>query len=144
MQLVDIMTRRIVTVDMDDGLHVVKEIFDHARFHHLLVVDGKQLVGVISDRDLLKQVSPRVGAMSETTADRATLNRKAHQIMSRHPVTATPRCDVAEGARLLLEQGVSCLPVVDGRGHPLGVVSWRDLLAALADPQPVRARASGT
>lgn len=138
--LADIMTRRIVTVEMDDSLYVVKEVFDHASFHHLLVVDGRRLVGVISDRDLLRHVSPRVDSVDETRADRASLNRKAHQIMSRHPVTATPDCAISEGVRRLLKSGVSCLPIVDANGHPQGIVSWRDLLAATAQrelPQAV-------
>ncbi len=59
----DIMTARVVTVEMDDRLEVVKEIFDTMRFHHLLVVDEhKKLSGVVSDRDLLRALSPYVAA----------------------------------------------------------------------------------
>ena len=55
MELRSIMTARVVTVEVDDTLEVVKRIFDAMKFHHLLVVDsGKTLCGVISDRDLLR------------------------------------------------------------------------------------------
>jgi len=54
-----VMTTRLVTVELDDPLEVVKRIFDSVKFHHLLVVDtGKKLCGVISDRDLLRALSP--------------------------------------------------------------------------------------
>jgi acetoin utilization protein AcuB len=126
------MTARVVTVDMDDRLEVVKEIFDTMNFHHLLVVDEhKKLSGVLSDRDLLRALSPYVGSVAETARDLATLNKRVHQIMSRHPLTLRPHSSVAEAAHLLLENRISCVPIVDGDFMPVGIVSWRDLLKAL-------------
>jgi CBS-domain-containing membrane protein len=53
----DIMTTRVVTVEMDDRLEVVKEIFDAVNFHHLLVMDEhKTLSGIVSWRDLLRSL----------------------------------------------------------------------------------------
>ena len=72
------MTKKVVTVEMDDSLRLVKEIFDNVSFHHLLVVDGGKLYGVISDRDLLKNLSPNIGTVAETSRDLAALNKKAH------------------------------------------------------------------
>jgi acetoin utilization protein AcuB len=134
MALQDIMTARVVTVEMDDRLEAVKEIFDTMKFHHLLVVDehGK-LSGVVSDRDLLKALSPYVGSAAETARDLATLNKRVHQIMSRNPVTLRPDSSVSEAARLILEHGISCIPVVNGAGKPVGIVSWRDLLKSLSN-----------
>ncbi|MFT6732441.1 MAG: acetoin utilization protein AcuB [Polaribacter sp.] len=60
------MSVKIVTVKMDDPLKKVKQIFDKTHFHHLLVVDGNKLHGVISDRDLLEAISPNVDSVSET------------------------------------------------------------------------------
>ena len=87
MKVQEIMTATVVTVEMDDSLKVVKEIFDNVDFHHLLVIDEGALFGVISDRDLLHVLSPKVGTVAETSADAADLNKRAHQIMSRKPVT---------------------------------------------------------
>ena len=98
----DIMTSRVVTIGMDDSLEVIREIFKKVRFHHLLVVDNEKLVGVISDRDVLKAISPYVGTMSETDRDRATLNKRVHQIMSHHPVTVRHSCSLQEAAQLML------------------------------------------
>ena len=47
----DIMTTRVVTIEMDDRLTLAKEIFDNVSFHHLLVVDNEQLSGILSHRD---------------------------------------------------------------------------------------------
>ena len=87
MSIPSVMTRRIVTVQMDDSLAVVREIFEASGFHHLLVVEDEKLVGVLSDRDYLKAISPFIDSISERIRDRATLERKVHQIMSRDVIT---------------------------------------------------------
>ncbi|MEK9141540.1 MAG: CBS domain-containing protein [Nitrospirota bacterium] len=127
----DIMSRRVVTVSMDDTLAKVRELFTEFRFHHLLVLEERQLVGVISDRDLLKALSPNIGTLSETDRDRATLNKRAHQIMSRHPISVTTALPIKTAARLLIEKKVSCLPVVTENDRLEGIVSWKDILNAL-------------
>jgi acetoin utilization protein AcuB len=132
MQVRDIMTVRVVTVEMDDRLDVVKQIFDNLDFHHLLVLDErKRLSGVVSDRDLLKALSPYIGGVAETARDTATLNKRVHQIMSRKLVTVHPQASLAECAQKFLEHRISCVPVVDEDFKPLGIVSWRDALKHL-------------
>jgi acetoin utilization protein AcuB len=129
----DIMTALVVTVDMDDRLERVKEIFDARGFHHLLVTDENEtLSGIVSDRDLLRALSPYVGSAAETTRDLATLNKRVHQIMTRRPLTLRPQSAIAEAVKLLLTQRISCIPIVDDDFKPVGIVSWRDLLKSLA------------
>ncbi len=132
MELRSIMTTRVVTVEVDDTLEVVKQIFDAMKFHHLLVVDtGKTLCGVISDRDLLRALSPYVGTASENARDTATLRKRVHQIMSRKPVTLPPEAAVTDAINLFLTSRVSCIPIVDPHLKPVGIVSWRDVLKTL-------------
>lgn len=130
MQIREIMTTRVATVSMDDRLNVIKEIFEQAHFRHLLVLEEDQLVGVISDRDLLRALSPYLDTEAEMMRDTETLNRRAHQIMSRHPITIAPDSSVRDAARMLLEQHVSCLPVLEN-GVLVGIVSWKDLLRVM-------------
>jgi len=133
MAMGDIMTAPVVTVDMDERLERVKEIFDAKGFHHLLVTDeNKRLSGIVSDRDLLRALSPYVGSAAETTRDLATLNKRVHQIMTRRPLTLRPQSAIAEAVNLLLTQRISCIPIVDDDFKPVGIVSWRDLLKSLA------------
>ena len=133
MAMGDIMTASVVTVDIDDRLERVKEIFDAKGFHHLLVTDeNEKLTGIVSDRDLLRALSPYVGSAAETTRDLATLNKRVHQIMTRRPLTLRPQSAIAEAVNLLLTQRISCIPIVDDDFKPVGIVSWRDLLKSLA------------
>src|ERR1700759_674317 len=130
------MTARVVTVEMDDRLEVVKKIFDALSFHHLLVIDdSRKLHGVVSDRDLLRALSPYVGSAAENSRDLATLNKRVHQIMSRNPVTLERHASLDEAMRLFLANRISCIPIVDDDFKPVGILSWRDVIRALLPPQ---------
>ena len=135
MLIKEIMTTRVATVSMDDRLGVIKEIFGQAHFRHLLVLEEEVLVGVISDRDLLRALSPYLDTDAEMNRDTETLNRRAHQIMSREPITISPERSLQEAASIMLEQHVSCLPVLEN-GALVGIVSWKDLLRVMRDWQP--------
>ena len=140
MNVGQLMTRRVVTVGPDDRLETIRALFARHGFHHLLVVDGGKVVGVISDRDLLRALSPALGTMSETARDAATLNKRAHQIMSRQIRSLTQDASLHDAmAAFTREMGISCLPVLDANQKPLGILSWRDILRAL---QPEEARVS--
>ena len=135
----DIMTRQVVTVKLDDSLDRIREIFDECFFHHLVVVKGYEVVGVISDRDLLKSISPFIGSdWMERTQDTNTLRKRAHQIMRRSPIVTSEKVSVAEATAHLLAQQVTCLPVVDERQHLRGIVTWRDLLPRCVFCEDVR------
>lgn len=131
MRIADILTPRPITVGLDDTLATIKQVFDSHSFHHLLVLDHGELFGIISDRDLLRALSPFVGGHTERPIDLATLKRHAHQIMTRHPITTTPDEPVASAAQRLLENRVSCLPVLGPNDEVLGIVTWRDMLRGL-------------
>ena len=135
MKISDIMTKSVVTVEMDDKLSLVKEIFDNSKFRHLLVIDEGKLFGVISDRDLLKAISPNLGSMVVTYRDLATLNKRVHQIMSRKPITLKADASISDAAILFNTHRISCIPIVDDEFQPIGVVSWRDLIKTML-PQP--------
>lgn len=131
MKLEEIMTTNVVSVDMDCSLKLIKEVFDNASFHHLLVVEDDELLGVISDRDLLRALSSKAGTVAETAADVADLNRRAHQIMTRQPVTLLADTDIKAAIEVFNKHRISCIPIVDAQKKPVGIVSWRDILKTL-------------
>jgi len=128
MRIAEIMSTKIVTIELDDKLAEVKAIFDTMKFHHLLVVEAGELYGVVSDRDLLRALSPYLGSSVESPRDAATMNKRVHQIMSRKPITLGPDAPVSAAIELFLTQSISCIPVVDADFRPVGILSWRDVL----------------
>jgi acetoin utilization protein AcuB len=133
MKVEDLMTKRVVTVGFDDTLETVREIFKETGFHHLLVVEGGELQGVVSDRDLLRALSPFVDSVVETHRDKSTLSKRVHQIMSRAPKTLRPDASLADAVQLFLGHKVSCIPIVNGEFRPVGIVSWRDVMKTYAE-----------
>ncbi len=123
------MTSEVVTVEMDDSLLAIREIFNHVKFRHLLVVDGQKLVGVISDRDLLGAIPTSfLNTLSEKERDTISLNKRAHQIMSRNLITVDVETSIEKASNLLLKNNISCLPVISPQGDIEGVVTWKDIL----------------
>ncbi len=131
MNVEKIMSKGLVTVKLDDTLKVVKEIFDNANIHHLLVVEADRLFGVISDRDMLKALSPNIGTIVEMNRDTITLNKKVHQIMTSEPVTLALDADISDAIEIFNNHDISCIPVVDDKNKPVGIISWRDIIKAI-------------
>ena len=129
MKLQQIMTTKVVTVELDDKVHTVRMLFERVKFHHLLVVDEDGiLVGIVSDRDLLKALSPFISTIIERPADLRTLEKPVHQIMEHRPITASKDYTVKEAAVLMLSKNISCLPIVRPDGTIEGIVTWKDIL----------------
>ncbi len=118
MIVASIMSRKVVTAEISDTLWTVSEIFENTKYHHLFVVDNRNLAGVISDRDL----------PAAKKSDTATMNKKAHQVMSRVPITVDAQTSIETASNLLLENNISRIPVVSPEGVIEGVVSWREIM----------------
>ena len=130
MKVESIMTVEVFTVRMDDTIGTIHEILKRAEFHHLLVVEGRKLVGIISDRDTLRTISPFIGKLSEHPRDTYILDRKVHQIMTRKVITVEKSTSIETASNLLLENKISCLPVTSTNGEIEGIVTWKDILGS--------------
>ena len=131
MKLNEIMSSSLITVEMDDPLKTIKEIFENAAIHHILVVESHSLLGVISDRDFLKSITPSLGTIAETSNDITILNKKAHQIMSRQLVTLEPDASIKDAIDIFNQHNISCIPIVGKDKKIVCVVSWRDIIKTL-------------
>ncbi len=134
MKLEQIMNTNVVVVGMDDTVETMQELFKRHRFHHLLVLgEGSIVVGVVSDRDLLKALSPFISTMMERVQDKRTLKKRAHQIMGRKPITASRDLGIREAAVLMLDMKISCLPIVSANRTIEGIVTHKDILKWLVE-----------
>ena len=114
---------------MDDSVDTIRKVFEAHKYHHLIVIgDEGECAGVISDRDLLKNISPFIGKPTERSADLSCLKRRAHQIMTRQLVAVRKNTSARAAARVMLDHRISCLPVVDSNKHCIGILTLRDVV----------------
>ena len=133
MSVSDFMTADPVKVGPEHTLASIRQLFEQHHFHHVLVTDKRKLVGIISDRDVLKALSPFVGQQEEEMRDTHTMITRAYELMTRDPVTVSPEAPIIEAVRLMHDRGLSCLPVVNSSGQPMGILTWRDLVRAMLE-----------
>ena len=86
----------------------------------MIVKDFGRLIGILTERDMLKAMAARVH----------TSEARVRQWMTEDPITAPAETDVEEAARIMLENGFRHLPVVDERGQVIGIVSLRRVVGA--------------
>jgi acetoin utilization protein AcuB len=132
MAISQIMRRNLITLDLDNTLESAKDLFKLHNIHHILIKDEATLAGVITDSDLWKNLSPTVGTRNETSQDSFILNKKVHLIMARDLITATEDLAINEAVLLFYDHNISCLPIVDEKNQPIGIVTWRDIIKVLA------------
>jgi acetoin utilization protein AcuB len=122
-------TRNLVSVRPDDDLTVAAQIMRWAGVRHLPVLEGTEVVGVLTERDLLRH---RAEAGGQDDGPVRTF-------MTRSPEVVSPEDDVASACAQLVARKIGCLPVVDG-GKLVGIVTTTDLLgsqlAASLAPSP--------
>ena len=129
------MSRPPVAIDANATLREAHELLERHAIHHLLVEHRGRVVGVLSDRDLLRHTSPFVGTLSERTRDKHTLVRRIFELASYDLITVRHDARLHEAVASLLTHDISCLPVVDEGGEVLGVVTTRDLLRGMLECQ---------
>jgi CBS domain-containing protein len=117
----EIMTNAAVIDEAGDTLVEAARKMWHQQTGSLLVVDGDDLVGIVTERDILKAVA------SGTSLDQARIA----DVMTKDPVTVAPGTSLREAAGIMADKWIRHLPVVDS-GKLVGVISQRDLAGVLA------------
>lgn len=127
-----IMQEKIVTISASESLSTVEDIMRLGRVRHMPVVSSGRLVGVVSERDLLRT------SLSSLSSHRSA-ERKAFlyaveigRVMSQPPIVIDPEASIRQAARVMAENKIGCLPVVSG-DDLIGIVTETDVLRWVAD-----------
>jgi acetoin utilization protein AcuB len=129
MQVEKWMNRDVVTVAPGDSFRLAMTLIRQKGIRHLPVVEGKRVVGIVTDRDL-RQAAPS-GATSLSIHELHYLLEKltVGEIMTKKVVTVRPEQTVEEAALLLLGHRIGGLPVVRD-GELIGIITETDILQA--------------
>ena len=131
-----IMTKEVLTVNEKDSLVKVKEIFENNNFHHIPVVSGRKIVGLISKTDFLHFMRGFTKNDEDRYVNESRLKvYRAEEIMTSGlaKVEATDRVNVV--LEVFKENLFHALPVVDGE-ELVGIITTFDIIRAVAD-EPV-------
>jgi CBS domain-containing protein len=112
----EFMTRNVLTVEPSDSIGEAAEKMDSAGVGAVVVTDFARIIGIITERDILRAVASRTHSSSA----------RVRQWMTAEPVTVEPSLPAEEAARLMLDRNFRHLPVVE-EGRVLGIVSLRDV-----------------
>jgi CBS domain-containing protein len=112
----ELMTHDLVTVAPEDTIGEAAQKMADRGIGSAVVMDFGRLIGILTERDLLRAVAGRVHS-SEA---------RVREWMTPDPVTAAPSTDAAEAAGIMLERGFRHIPVVEDE-RTIGIVSIRDV-----------------
>jgi CBS domain-containing protein len=117
------MTRDVIVVTPDLTLGAAEAMMERWRIRHLPVIKNGKLVGILSDRDLLRYE----GALAEGQAT------PVGAAMTPAPITCLTSTTVSRVAQIMIEHKIDSVPVVDTAGNLMGLVTTSDLLHLLVD-----------
>lgn len=122
MNVEGIMSRELCSVDPESSLAEATTVMGERHIGSALVLEGERLVGILTERDVVRAMS---------TAHDAPL-RPVIEWMTKGPVTTDPSMPVKEALRIMVEGGFRHLPVM-AEERVVGMLSMRDIARALAD-----------
>lgn len=127
-----IMTATVVTVHTGQRLSEVRKAMTDGRFHHVPVVSGKKLLGMLSATDLLR-VTYEYGVddrQNDTVLDHTVAIR---ELMTTTPTTIRDTATIRDAVGILAEGKFHSLPVVNADGELAGLVTTTDILRYLLE-----------
>ncbi len=128
MKIKKFIRRNIISVNLDVPLKKIEEMMESRNIRHILVIEKEEILGIISDRDVKKYRSLFAETKASKEIDEATLEFKAHQIMSHDLITIYEDALASDAIKLMLENYISCLPVRNDDNDVIGIITSSDFM----------------
>ncbi|MCL6581800.1 MAG: CBS and ACT domain-containing protein [Firmicutes bacterium] len=122
-----VMTRECVCVSAGEPVARAYSIIRERGFEGLPVLDGDRVVGVVTLWDIVSRVA------ATDRVEECFAETRVAEVMAKPPVTVGPDDIIEEAALLMLRHDASILPVVDGEGRLVGVLSQSDIFRTLVE-----------
>jgi len=126
------MTQKLITATPEMSVKQAFLLMRTHRVRHIPVVNGEELVGIISDRDLRR---PRWADHLDDWTSYYQLNEEhtVADVMTRNPETVRASDEILKAVKILREHRYGALPVLNKGGELVGILSAQDLLGALEE-----------
>jgi acetoin utilization protein AcuB len=129
----DIMTCDVKTLTLDDSIETCLEVMTVNNIRHVPIVDTSTkndksyFVGIVSQRDVFRQLSPFFDKVGQEDTDTRALNQHLEKIVTRHPKCASPDTPIQEATGMMVNNRIDSIPVLDD-GDLVGIVTATDVL----------------
>jgi CBS domain-containing protein len=126
MKVVDLMTNDPLTVTAAETVGKANELMAENNIRQIPVVNGRELLGIVTDRDIRAFLSEAL--VGEPEARERALGTAVGEIMTTEPLSMAPDDDLKDAVEMLIEQKFGAIPVVDEAEGLVGIVSYVDVL----------------
>ena len=124
----DLMTTDLVTLEERERLDHLGHAMRLLRFRHVPITDGRKLIGLLSERDLLRvsasELLPNKQAQDRFLSGLVCVG----DVMTRDVVTVPPDAPLTEVAARMEQHKLGCVPVVEADGTLLGIITEADFV----------------
>jgi len=127
MEIRKLMKTDVVSVQADEPLINAVEATSSERIRHVPVLDGERLVGIVTNNDIKHATPSPLLEGSEAHYRKILHETPVSRIMRRYPITASPDTPVADVVRLMIDNRIGAVPIVEGE-KLVGIVSELDIL----------------
>ncbi len=131
----------LITITKNERMTMAKKILEEKNIRHLPVVEGKKLIGLVTNMDIRKaEASPATSLEIRELhylLDKLTVG----EIMTRNVITISPDISVEEAATILHDNKIGCLPVVED-GNLVGIITENDVMEILINVMGMKEKGS--
>ncbi|HWC33527.1 MAG TPA: CBS domain-containing protein [Mycobacteriales bacterium] len=119
----DVMSSPIAAIDEHSSIWQAGDLMLGQRVHHVVVVSGSHCLGVLTDRDILEAWHRGPAALRATPV---------RELIAMRTACVLPDATLKQVAYVMNVNGVDAVPVVDGAGNAIGIITGRDVIRAVA------------
>jgi len=132
-QVRDVMTRKIAILREEQNLELAERAMKNYAFRHLPVVEGDKLVGLVTERDLLRAAISTLDKAHDLLDDNLKRYYFVREVMTTDVVTVRPETPLLEAATIMAKGRLGCLPVTEQDGTLVGILTRSDIVGLVID-----------
>jgi CBS domain-containing protein len=139
----DIMTEKVVSLQEQDNLGKVMKVMQEGKFRHIPIVDEQnELIGIVSDRDVLRVLPFRKGQrkpqsdvfraeLFDVEPNEPVIHQQVYRIMNRDVIHVQQVHSFYDAVKILHDKKISCLPITDNNNKLIGIATITDVMRGL-------------
>lgn len=133
----DIMTQNVISVNLNDSLREAKRTLKKNKIRHIPVLHENELVGILSQTDILRLSFGSKFGEGQMDADEAVFDMLTIESVMKHkPKTVYLNDTIQDVAEIFASEEYHALPVIDSNDKLIGIVTTTDVIRYLLDYQP--------